>query len=61
MPVHAQTTANDPDAFLRAIEQALNLPNDESSIARRRQVAALGDWKSCLHKMSESIETVLHK
>jgi glycosyltransferase involved in cell wall biosynthesis len=55
------TAPNDPEAFLRAIEQALHLPNDESSVARRREVAALGDWKSCLQKMSESIETLLHK
>jgi glycosyltransferase involved in cell wall biosynthesis len=55
------TALNQSDSFLRAIEQALNLPNDERAIARRREVAALGDWQSCLNAMSETIEAVLQK
>ncbi len=55
------TALNQSDSFLRAIEQALNLPSDERAIARRREVAALGDWQSCLNAMSETIEVVLRK
>ncbi|MDT4966445.1 MAG: hypothetical protein QOJ64_1182 [Acidobacteriota bacterium] len=55
------TAPNRADAFLKAIEQALNIPNDERTIARRREVAALGDWQSCLKAMSETIEAVLQK
>jgi glycosyltransferase involved in cell wall biosynthesis len=55
------TALNQSDSFLRAIEQALSLSNDERAIARRREVAALGDWQSCLNAMSETIEAVLQK
>lgn len=53
------TTLNQSDSFLQGIEQALTLPKDEKTIARRREVAALGDWRSCLSVMSEKIELVL--
>ncbi len=55
------TALNQPDSFLRAIEHALKLPTDERIIARRWEVAALGDWQSCLRNMSETIEAVLQK
>ena len=55
------TALNQPDYFLRAIEQALELRADEKMIARRWEVAALGDWQSCLKEMSKTIEAVLQK
>ena len=55
------TSPNRSDCFLRTIEQALSLPNDEGAIARRREVAALGGWQACLNAMSETIEAVLQK
>jgi glycosyltransferase involved in cell wall biosynthesis len=55
------TAPNQSDSFLLAIEQALASPKDERTIARRREVAALGDWQSCLNGMSETIEAVLQK
>jgi glycosyltransferase involved in cell wall biosynthesis len=55
------TARNQSDSFLRAIEQALNLQQDEKAMSRRREVAALGDWQSCLSAMSEKIEAVLQK
>jgi glycosyltransferase involved in cell wall biosynthesis len=55
------TATNHPKSFLVAIEQALRLPNDERMIAQRREVAALGDWQSCLMAMSKLIESVLQK
>jgi glycosyltransferase involved in cell wall biosynthesis len=55
------TARNQFDSFLRAIEQALNLQKDEKAMNRRREVAALGDWQSCLSAMSETIEAVLRK
>ncbi|HUQ34261.1 MAG TPA: glycosyltransferase [Pyrinomonadaceae bacterium] len=55
------TADNQSSSFLRAIEEALNLPVDEKTMARRNEVAALGDWQTCLNDMSESIEAVLQK
>ncbi len=45
-----------PESFLDAIEQALRLPADAATIARRREVAALSDWKARVEAMSELIE-----
>jgi glycosyltransferase involved in cell wall biosynthesis len=50
------TSANEPESFLRAIEQALNLPNDVGTTARRREVAALSEWQTRLDAMSDLIE-----
>jgi glycosyltransferase involved in cell wall biosynthesis len=50
------TETNCPDHFLRAIERALCLPNDVQAVARRREVAALGDIKTCFNAISELIE-----
>jgi glycosyltransferase involved in cell wall biosynthesis len=55
------TSAGQPDDFLQAIEQALLLENDEEAIARRREVAALGDWQTCLNSMSEWIEAKIRE
>lgn len=50
------TAAAQKEPFLRGIEEALNLPNDPQTIARRREVAALGDWQARLEEMSELVE-----
>lgn len=42
--------------FLRAIEEALDLPKDPETISRRREVAALGDWGARLEAMTALIE-----
>jgi glycosyltransferase involved in cell wall biosynthesis len=53
------TSIGQPDDFLQAIEQALNSPTDAAIAARRREVAALGDWQARLEAMSELIEVEL--
>lgn len=45
-----------PEVFLAAIEQALNAPNGDRVIARRREVAELHDWHRRLGEMSRLIE-----
>src|SRR4030095_94381 len=50
------TAPNEPDAFLRAIEEALSLPVDAATINRRREVAALGDSQGVVAAISELIE-----
>lgn len=50
------TAAAESAPFLRGIEAALDLPNDPQTIARRREVAALGDWQARLEAMSELVE-----
>jgi len=51
------TAANCPDSFLRGIEQALQLPNDEKTRMRRREVAALGERRACFNAISNLIQT----
>jgi glycosyltransferase involved in cell wall biosynthesis len=46
------TTEEHPDEFLRGIEHALSLGDDEALIARRRAVARQGDWEARLESMS---------
>jgi glycosyltransferase involved in cell wall biosynthesis len=54
---HVLTIAgNERDEFLAGIETALSLPNDEATVKRRRQVAALADWNVIVETMSELIE-----
>ncbi len=53
------TTDNQPEDFLRAIEQALQSPNNAAAIARRREVASLGDWQARVEVMSQLIHTEL--
>lgn len=51
------TAANEPNAFLTGIEEALSLPVDRSTAARRRAVAALLDWQVIVEEMSDLVET----
>jgi glycosyltransferase involved in cell wall biosynthesis len=55
------TAANEPPAFLHAIEQALAWPNDEAIIGRRREVAALAEAKAYLNFISGLLETKLQE
>jgi len=49
------TTEEHPEDFLRGIELALSLGDDEALIAGRRAVARQGDWEVRLERMSELI------
>jgi glycosyltransferase involved in cell wall biosynthesis len=49
------TTEEHSDEFLRGIDQALSLGDDQELIARRRAVARQADWDSRLESMSELI------
>lgn len=53
------TAAARPAEFLQGIEEALRLPKDAETVARRREVAALGDWQARLESMSELIQVRL--
>jgi glycosyltransferase involved in cell wall biosynthesis len=53
------TTENKPGDFLKGIEEALRLPIDPTTMARRREVAALCDWNVELEAMSNLIEDKL--
>jgi glycosyltransferase involved in cell wall biosynthesis len=50
------TSPADGESFVRAIEQALSLPNDEAARRKRRRVAEQGDWGKRLEEMSRLIE-----
>ncbi|MBA2734792.1 MAG: glycosyltransferase [Acidobacteria bacterium] len=54
-----QTTPAEPERFLQAIEQALQMPTDEATIIQRRTVAELGDWTDRVEVMSRLIESEL--
>jgi glycosyltransferase involved in cell wall biosynthesis len=56
-----ETAATEPAAFLNALEQALRRPMDQATIARRRQVATLGDWVTRTEAMSELIAAAWEK
>lgn len=60
--LHKVVTLSDsePDKFLQAIERNLQSPVDERAVARRREVAALADWRTRLEKMSRLIEAQIH-
>jgi glycosyltransferase involved in cell wall biosynthesis len=49
------TTDEHPENFLRGIEHALSLGQDDALIARRRAVARQGDWETRLEAMSDLI------
>lgn len=49
------TTEENPDQFLRGIDHALGLVDDEVLIARRLAVARQADWDARLKSMSELI------
>jgi UDP-galactopyranose mutase len=53
------TTENKADDFLKGIEEALRLPTDPATMARRREVATLCDWNVELEAMSNQIENKL--
>lgn len=56
------TSKNSRDEFLRGIEEALQLPTGSVTMGRRREVAALCDWRVELEAMSKLIENqVLRK
>ena len=55
------TAENQVEPFLKSIDQALNWPTDDASIARRREVAALCDWNLQLVAMSDLIEQKLRE
>lgn len=45
-----------PEPFLRAVQQALELPQDEETLLSRRRVAETGDWNARLTSMCQLIE-----
>ena len=47
---------NDSQSFLEAIEEALQQPKDPQTVARRREIAALGDWHHRFNAMNDLIE-----
>jgi hypothetical protein len=49
------TTDERPEEFLRGIEHAFSLKDDDALIARRRAVAREADWEARLESMSELI------
>lgn len=53
------TSDGRPECFLRAIEEALELPRDEAAVARRRAVARRGDWQERIESMSGLLEAAL--
>jgi len=55
------TSQEHPDEFLRGIEHAFSLRDDDALIARRRAVASQGDWETRLESMSELITNVRDK
>ncbi len=52
---------NTRDQFLEGIEEALRLPKDAATIARRRRIAALADWNVIVETMSDLIEPKLEQ
>ncbi len=54
-----QTAPTEPSKFLHAIDRALHEPSDKATIARRREVAALGNWDTRVYAMSALIENAL--
>jgi glycosyltransferase involved in cell wall biosynthesis len=51
------TTTNDATAFIASVEEALQMPKDELTVTRRRQVAALLDWQVIVEAMSNLVES----
>jgi glycosyltransferase involved in cell wall biosynthesis len=47
------------ESFLQAIEEALRLPKDAGTVARRRRVASLGDWEARFASMCALFEAQL--
>ncbi|HKP37553.1 MAG TPA: glycosyltransferase [Pyrinomonadaceae bacterium] len=55
------TSQEHPEEFLRGIEHAFSLRDDDALIARRRDVARQGDWETRLESMSELITNLRDK
>ncbi len=55
------TTEPKNDQFLSAIENAMALPKDESTLAQRRRVAGQNDWGVRFNAMCKLIETQLEQ
>jgi glycosyltransferase involved in cell wall biosynthesis len=55
------TAPNESDSFLQAIEDSLSLPNDEQTITRRREVAAIGDGNVLIERISALIEIKINE
>ena len=55
------TAPNDADKFVEAIEDSLALRIDHETIARRREVARMGDADVVLERISEMIEAKIHE
>ena len=55
------TAENRAEPFLKGIDEALQWPTDDASIARRREVAALCDWNLQLIAMSDLIQQQLRE
>jgi glycosyltransferase involved in cell wall biosynthesis len=55
------TAPNQAEEFLKAIEDALSLPNDAEMSRRRREVAELGNCKIVLKTISQWLELALHE
>jgi glycosyltransferase involved in cell wall biosynthesis len=53
------TAPDRANEFLKALEEALRLPNDEVTRIRRREVATLGSWDTRLEAMSDLIECAM--
>ncbi|HEX8282924.1 MAG TPA: glycosyltransferase [Pyrinomonadaceae bacterium] len=53
------TSPNRPKEFVASIERALLTGGEESSVTRRREVAALNDWEARYERMSRLIEQEL--
>jgi GT2 family glycosyltransferase/glycosyltransferase involved in cell wall biosynthesis len=53
------TSDEQPGCFLRAIEEALQLPKDVAAVERRRAVASSGDWQARIEAMSELLGAAL--
>jgi hypothetical protein len=53
------TSDDQPVCFLRAIEEALQLPKDWAAVERRRAVASHGDWQTRIEAMSELLAAAL--
>jgi glycosyltransferase involved in cell wall biosynthesis len=50
-----ETVLPQPKSFLEAIEHALDTPNGQPVLARRREIAALSDWRERIEAMCELI------
>ena len=57
--VSAKTAPIGGSFFQKRAARALHEPSDKATIARRREVAALGNWDTRVYAMSALIENAL--